>query len=74
MDNLITKVCSLPPTITSLCPITQQTWSESMLSVRGAKPGSDKKELLSNMSYLILASAVHASQTVSNQLNPLFCK
>lgn len=55
MDNFVTKVCSLPPTITSLCPMAKQTWSESMLSVSSAEPGSGKKELKQYVIFYITA-------------------
>lgn len=47
MSNFVTKVRSLPPTIVPLCPMAQQTWSGTMLSLSHSKPGRDKTWLMS---------------------------
>lgn len=54
MGNFVTKVCSLPPTVASVCPMARQTWSEAMLSLSCAKPGRGKTWLMNSVTHFKL--------------------
>lgn len=72
MDNFVTKVCSLPPTIPPLRPMAQQTWSLAVLSLSSAKPGRGKYDLWAICH--CKCQCAYTSETISNQSNLLFCK